>query len=153
MKIIISNYLTLAGSDEQVSKVLNEIHKKWKLPRGEEHVVSSSCITFNTEWQSPFPVIQSLSKRYPDVIFDVVYLEDNPGCCCGEYTFMDGEMILWNIPKYGSDEAWEIYFSVHEDERDEWHKNENGDWVYVDWEEEDEEEEEGESEYNYAHMD
>lgn len=46
---------------------------------------------FNTAWSPPFPVIQELSKQYPDLIVDLEYEEEQGWG--GEITFRNGEII------------------------------------------------------------
>lgn len=46
---------------------------------------------FNTAWSPPFPVIQKLSKQYPDLLVDLEYEEE--GGWGGEITFRNGEII------------------------------------------------------------
>lgn len=46
---------------------------------------------FNTAWSPPFPVIQTLSKQYPELVVDLEYEEE--GGWGGEITFKNGEII------------------------------------------------------------
>ena len=46
---------------------------------------------FNTAWSPPFPVIQELSRQYPELVVDLEYEEE--GGWGGEITFKNGEII------------------------------------------------------------
>lgn len=46
---------------------------------------------FNTAWSPPFPVIQTLSKQYPNLLVDLEYEEESGWG--GEITFKNGEII------------------------------------------------------------
>ena len=46
---------------------------------------------FNTAWSPPFPVIQELSRQYPDLVVDLEYEEETGWG--GEITFKNGEII------------------------------------------------------------
>jgi len=48
------------------------------------------CISFNTAWSTPEPVIRELSKLYPKVIIKVNYADEDLGVNCGTYTCIDG---------------------------------------------------------------
>lgn len=46
---------------------------------------------FNTAWSPPFPVIQELSKQYPELVIDLEYEEETGWG--GEITFKNGKII------------------------------------------------------------
>ena len=46
---------------------------------------------FNTAWSPPFPVIQELSRQYPELVVDLEYEEEQGWG--GEITFKNGEII------------------------------------------------------------
>lgn len=46
---------------------------------------------FNTAWSPPFPVIQELSRQYPELVVDLEYEEETGWG--GEITFKNGEII------------------------------------------------------------
>jgi hypothetical protein len=46
---------------------------------------------FNTAWSPPFPVIQELSRQYPELVVDLEYEEETGWG--GEITFKNGEVI------------------------------------------------------------
>jgi hypothetical protein len=54
--------------------------------------VSDECITFNTAWSTPEPVIIALSKLYPKVIIKVDYADEDLGSNCGTYTCINGRI-------------------------------------------------------------
>lgn len=67
---------------------------------------------FETAWSHPFPVMEAMSKMYPDVTFEIAYADEDTGYNVGKYTLEGGEVTYENIPKGGSKEAYEIVFEV-----------------------------------------
>lgn len=47
-------------------------------------------VKFETAWSHPYPVIEALSRRFPEVTFDVRYADEDRGANCGHYTIKDG---------------------------------------------------------------
>lgn len=48
---------------------------------------------FQTAWSTPDPVIQALSQQFPAYTFYVEYADENIGCNCGTYTYINGELV------------------------------------------------------------
>lgn len=55
-------------------------------------------IIFDTAWSTPFPVIDALSKMYPDLTFKVEFADEDIGSNCGSYTIQKGVLINEYIP-------------------------------------------------------
>ena len=49
--------------------------------------------TFDTAWSTPYPVIEQLSKKFPNIKFTVYYADEDIGSNYGEYQFINGEEI------------------------------------------------------------
>ena len=76
--------------------------------------------------------IACLCVLFPEVSFHVIFSDENAGEYSGEYTFGGGGKELeWNCLTDDSDEAMEYYFRTHEYARNEWKKNESGEWVNI----------------------
>lgn len=65
-------------------------------------------IYFQTAWSNPLPVMEALSRKYPDVVFHVRFADEDFGHNVGEYSLQNGEAISQNIPEGGSEEAYEM---------------------------------------------
>ena len=65
-------------------------------------------IYFQTAWSNPFPVMEALSRKYPDVVFHVRFADEDFGHNVGEYSLENGEIVSQNIPEGGSEEAYEM---------------------------------------------
>lgn len=69
-------------------------------------------IEFSTAWNTPYRVMERLSKKYPNVEFNVKYADEDFGYNTGEYTLIGGECVNENIPNGGSDEALRMAMDV-----------------------------------------
>lgn len=56
--------------------------------------VDGNSIRFQTAWCTPYPIIDLLSKKYPDLTFNVKYADESIGSNCGVYELKDGQLIL-----------------------------------------------------------
>jgi len=65
-------------------------------------------IKFETAWSTPYPVMEALSRKYPEAVICVRYADEDFGHNVGEYTLMEGDVIEQNTPEGGSDEAFEL---------------------------------------------
>lgn len=107
-------------------------------------------LAFSTANSSPCSVIEHLSKVFPEVTFHMTFADEFVGQCCGEYTFLGGNLVDEVYIHYEeSDRAMEYYFLTHESEREFWKKNEAGEWVEIE-DEEEETEVESDMEYTYV---
>jgi hypothetical protein len=69
-------------------------------------------IEFNTAWSNPFSLLLALSKKYPEVRFDIRYSDEDFGYNVGEYTLQNGEELECNIPKGGTYEAYVMAMDI-----------------------------------------
>jgi hypothetical protein len=65
-------------------------------------------IYFQTAWSNPYPVMEALSRKYPDVVFHVRFADEDFGHNVGEYSLQNGNVISENVPEGGSEEAYEM---------------------------------------------
>jgi hypothetical protein len=69
-------------------------------------------IKFETAWSTPYPVMEALSRKYPEAVICVRYADEDFGHNVGEYTLMEGDVIEQNTPEGGSDEAYELAANI-----------------------------------------
>jgi hypothetical protein len=65
-------------------------------------------IYFETAWSTPYPVMLALSAKYPEVVINVRFADEDFGHNVGEYILQNGDVVEENIPEGGSDEAYEM---------------------------------------------
>lgn len=53
---------------------------------------TGNSIRFESAQETPKPVIKTLSKKFPTLIFTVAYADDDLGYNCATYKIQDGEM-------------------------------------------------------------
>jgi hypothetical protein len=68
----------------------------------------SNEIAFETAWSTPYPVIEALSRKYPEAVISMRYADEDFGHNCGEYTFQAGDLVEEYTPEGGSNEAHEL---------------------------------------------
>lgn len=55
--------------------------------------IDDSTIEFETAWASPFPVLEALSRLYPETELEVKFADEDLGYNCGHVKFRNGEII------------------------------------------------------------
>ena len=112
-------------------------------PISDEAVDAPNRIIFNTSNDTPFAAMVALSELFPEVTLNIIFSDEYPELYCGEYTITGGEVTNpeWydGINHTGDipvDQQMEYYFRTHEYEREEWKKNEDGEWCLIYEEEE-----------------
>lgn len=68
----------------------------------------SNEISFETAWSTPYPVIEALSRKFPEAVFFLRYADEDFGHNVGEYTLQAGDVVEELTPEGGSDEALEL---------------------------------------------
>lgn len=68
----------------------------------------SNEIAFETAWSTPYPVIEALSRKYPEAVISMRYADEDFGHNVGEYTFQAGDIVEETTPEGGSDAAYEL---------------------------------------------
>lgn len=64
--------------------------------------IKENIISFETAWSTPFPLMEELSRMFPDLTIEVVYADEDIGSNCGTYTFVNGSLVGEYSP-----EGWE----------------------------------------------
>lgn len=82
----------------------------------EQHEIDENVIEFDTAWSTPYSLLVNLSKKYPQVTFEVEYADEDFGYNVGKYVLLNGETIDQNIPDGGSQEAIEMAMDIKGDE-------------------------------------
>jgi hypothetical protein len=75
----------------------------------------SNEISFETAWSTPYPVIEALSRKFPEAVIKVRYADEDFGHNVGEYTFQGGDLVEEYTPEGGSDEAFELAADIQGD--------------------------------------
>mgnify|MGYP000946298790 CR=1 FL=1 len=70
-------------------------------------------IEFQTAWSYPDPLVEALSKQYPDLQFEVKWADEDFGYNTGKKEYENGEEVFCDIPPGGSKEALELAAEVH----------------------------------------
>jgi hypothetical protein len=74
-------------------------------------------IHFQTAWSVPEPVVEALAKMFPDVEMQWDYADEDSGSNTGRVLLKDG-VTFWHNPENQSNEAYEIYFDLHPEDRE-----------------------------------
>jgi hypothetical protein len=78
-----------------------------------------NSIKFHTAWSAPHPILEQLTKQYPDVLICHQWSDEDFGCNVGQREYQDGECINENIPMGGTKEAFEMASQIQGYELDE----------------------------------
>ena len=111
---LVDEYIEKFGHCEWYGWQTNNWGTKWNAY--DQHEVNEDCIEFNTAWSTPFDLMVSLSKLFPDVTFKVEYADEDLGYNVGNYTLLNGEEVEENVPEGGSIEALEMAIDIKGDE-------------------------------------
>jgi hypothetical protein len=74
------------------------------------------AIKFETAWSTPYPVIEALSRKYPEAVISMRYADEDFGHNVGEYTFQAGDLVEETTPEGGSNEAFELAADIQGDQ-------------------------------------
>ena len=74
----------------------------------------SNEISFETAWSTPYPVIEALSRKFPEAVFFLRYADEDFGHNVGEYTFQAGDLVEETTPEGGSEEALELAADIQD---------------------------------------
>ena len=78
---------------------------KWDVNETYEDGEGNIC--FDTAWSTPHEIICELSIRYPELIFEVTFADEDLGSNCGIYKFQNADEI--EFTSYGIEEACDIW--------------------------------------------
>lgn len=73
------------------ARIEKKCFKKWLNDYG------LSSLSFSTAWSSPQPVFAALSRKFPDLEFEITFADEDIGSNCGKYVLKDGVMISSRI--------------------------------------------------------
>lgn len=62
-----------------------------------EVTISNGAVTFETAWSHPEPVIEELSKKFPDDEIEIRYADEDIGYNLGHYTIKNGKVTKFDI--------------------------------------------------------
>lgn len=82
---------------------------KWNASDSEDY---GDFIEFNTAWATPLDLFIALSKKYPEVRFNVRYADEDFGHNVGEFSLQNGEEVECNIPEGGTYEAYVMAMDI-----------------------------------------
>jgi len=85
---------------------------KWN---ADEVYINDNEITFNTAWSNPKALLVALSKKYPNVEFQIKFSDEDFGYNVGSYTLLNGEPSEIDFPDGGTDEAYMMAMEIHSD--------------------------------------
>lgn len=92
-------------------------------------------LQFETAWNTPIPVIKKLSERFPELIFRVLYADQDAGWNCGSYACIAGD-ITEKSDLSGTLQGMELFFELNPGAEDmyrlETMKDGSQNYVYVD---------------------
>ncbi|MHB1454220.1 MAG: DUF3846 domain-containing protein [Saccharofermentanales bacterium] len=74
---------------------------------------SANRIGFHTAWSAPHPVIEQLSRKYPEMQLYHRWADEDIGFNVGERTYENGKCLYENIPYGGTRESYELAAEIH----------------------------------------
>lgn len=91
--------------------------------------IDEDTIQFQTAWSMPEPIIEALSKAYPDEEVEVMWADEDTGANTGKSTYKNGKLINGGYFEDCSNEAYEAYIELH-GESNCLAKDEDGNWYH-----------------------
>jgi hypothetical protein len=88
-KAYIDNILEY-GADSWYDWCIDNWGTKWNATEG---TIGENYLEFETAWDPPFPVIMELSRRFPELIFNHEWADENLGYNCGWRSFRNGSVL------------------------------------------------------------
>jgi len=113
-------YLKKYGADNWYDFACNNWGTKWgaysqeapvwgKEPDGRDNVT----LYFETAWSTPLPIVEALSKMFPNIIMRIRWADEDVSYNIGVIKFLDGKILEEIIPDGGTVEAYKLYFEMH----------------------------------------
>ena len=104
-------------------------------------VCGEDIVEFETAWSAPLPIVEQLSRMYPEKVVSIMWAGEDSGSNTGEIAYQNGlvaldstgNVIMSNIPANQSSEAYSIYVDLW-GESSCLSKDENGNWRHNDCE-------------------
>jgi hypothetical protein len=85
---------------------------KWNAYQTPDQRDESDTIFFQTAWSAPLPVIEALSKKFPDLTFEIEWADEDTGSNTGWFRYKNGVVILNCEFENGSIGAYEMAFKL-----------------------------------------
>lgn len=93
---------------------------------------SDTQLKFETAWSHPWPVMQALSKRFPDILIDVRYADEDLGANLSHHGLKDGEAFpAEDDPEEGTEWATQFAAQLHGYDWEEYKREREEDEVYA----------------------
>lgn len=93
-----------------------------------------AVITFDTAWSGVPDLIEKLAKKFPNIYFEYKFADEDFANNTG-YGDTDGEGNLYmSYPNADSDEAVELFIECKGYDKDDFYKDEDGNWHCKEWE-------------------
>lgn len=77
-----------------------------------DRYLGGNVIRWQTAWSGVVELMKTLSKKFPTVEFDYKWADEDTGHNVGHVTIKAGNILMQNIPKGGSREAYELCFEI-----------------------------------------
>lgn len=82
--------------------------------------IDEDTVEFCTAWAAPIPVVEQLSKMYPDKVVSFMWADEDRGYNTGEMAYQNGlialddtdNVIMYNLPENLSVEAYKLYVEL-----------------------------------------
>ena len=81
---------------------------KWNAYSCMELSKDDDTMDFFTAWNSVIPILEALSRKYPDQIITYRWADEDIGNNVGKAVFHNGEIVATDIPEPGSKTAYEL---------------------------------------------
>ena len=95
---------------------INNWGTKWNIMEPEKE--DYKTFVFDTAWNGVPELMLNLSKQNPNVEFIYEYADEDTGCNCAAYKFLNGEVIEAYEPENLSKEAYELAFKLRPEQKE-----------------------------------
>jgi len=82
--------------------------------------IAENCIKWETAWAGVHNLVSIVAAKFPLVAFEYKYADEDTGSNVGRLTFEAGVVTHINIPKNQSNEAYELYFELNPEDREDY---------------------------------
>jgi hypothetical protein len=113
-KALSYEYIKKFGTDNWYDWQTRNWGTKWNAY--EQISLDENTIEFDTAWSTPLQAMVHLSKKYPQVEFQVEYADEDFGYNVGTYLLINGVIESQNIPDGGTLEAIEMAMDIKGDD-------------------------------------
>lgn len=77
-------------------------------------------VEFETAWSAPLPIVEQLSRMYPEKVVSIMWADEDTGSNTGEIAYQNGSVaydstgnvIAYNMPDNQSSEAYNLYVEL-----------------------------------------